>query len=93
MCFTFLFFIHSNQINIINSLRDELTSKYNIDIHTSLLRIVMTYETRIIMIIHSFIIAKSEYQRYLLQICLILLAHMFIERETSSKKNSFRINQ
>lgn len=50
----------------------------------------MTYETRIIMIIHSFIIAKSEYQRYLLQICHILLAHMFIEREISSKKNFFK---
>lgn len=51
MCFAFLFFIHSNQINIINSLRDELTTKYNIDTNTSLLRTVMTYETRIIIIV------------------------------------------
>ena len=69
---------------MINELKDNLHTTYNIDLHSQLLRVVMTYETRM----HSLIVtnlAKSDYPRYILQICYVLLAHMFIESEPMSR--------
>lgn len=55
---------------------------YHIDFKISLLYIVMNWSERIFMTI-LLVLAREDYSRYFLQICLILLSHIIIEGKQS----------